>query len=70
MAKQDEISLIGVPYDIAQAFRHGLDDVKRGRVVSVEAAISEGRRRVAAHRRASMRQAYGQDIEHRSKTIP
>jgi hypothetical protein len=70
MAESDEVDFIGVPDHIAQAFRRGLDDVKHGRVVSVEAAIAEGRRRVAEYRRAGTKQADGQAIEQRSETIP
>lgn len=67
MAELDEVDFIGVPDDIAQAFRRGLADVKHGRLVSVEAAIAEGRHRVAGYR---TKQAYGQAIEQRSETIP
>jgi hypothetical protein len=70
MANVDETDFAGVPTDIARAFRQGLDDVKHNRVVSVETAIAEGRRRVAAYRKASANQAYGQAVEQRSETIP
>jgi hypothetical protein len=70
MASNDEIDFIGVPDDIARAFRRGLEDVKHGRVVSVEAAVAEGRLRVAEHRRASTKQAHGRTVEQRSETIP
>ncbi len=70
MADSDEADLTGVPEHIAQAFQRGLDDVKHDRVVPIEAAIAEGRRRVAEHRRMSAKQAYGQAIKQRSETIP
>jgi hypothetical protein len=71
MAKSDEIAFIDVPDDIARAFRRGLEDVKHGRVVSVEAAIAEGRRYVAEYGEASAPQSArpGSQTSHQSPRL-
>ena len=66
MEEADQIDFSGVPVDIARAFRQGLDDVNHDRVVSVESAIAEGRRRFAEYRRANAKRTHGQAIQQRS----
>ena len=40
----------GVPAAVNAAFFRGLDDVEQGRTVSVESAVTEGRRRLTEFR--------------------
>ena len=41
----------GVPQDVVDAFLQGLDDVKHGRVVSIDETLAEGRRLIEEYRR-------------------
>jgi len=60
----------GVPQRLTEAFFRGLEDVKQGRVVSIDATLAEGRRLLAEYRAKKNKNMNEPHISQRKPPIP